>query len=103
MAIRCSRASSRGLMDALGDSSTDSASRLAAFSGFDPIMLEEAASAYSATNQLLRQRGILPDFKRSYGAPVQAPRRGVQSAPAESAPMHASGGIGGAASGSAGS
>ncbi|HEY4999224.1 MAG TPA: DUF1631 family protein, partial [Usitatibacter sp.] len=68
----------RGLMDALGDSSTDTGSRLAAFSGFGPIVLEEVASAYAATNQLLRQRGVLPDFKRSYGAPVQAPRRGVQ-------------------------
>jgi hypothetical protein len=85
----------RGLMDALGDSSADSGSRLAAFSGFGPVVLEEVAAAYAATNKLLRQRGVLPDFKRSYGAPVQAPRRGVQPGMPEGGAMPASGGIGG--------
>ncbi len=91
----------RGLMDALGDSSADSGSRLAAFSGFSPILLEEVAAAYAATNRLLRQRGVLPDFRRSYGAPVQAPRRGVQPGFSEGGAMPASGGFGGSGSGSA--
>jgi hypothetical protein len=85
----------RGLMDALGDTSADSASRLAAFAGFGPVVLEEVASAYAATNQLLRRRGVLPDFKRSYGSPVQAPRRGG----AENGAMPASGSSGGLAAG----
>src|SRR5476651_139227 len=86
----------RGLMDALGDSNADSGSRLAAFSAFGPIVLEEVAAAYAATNQMLRRRGVLPDFKRSYGAPVQAPQRGVRAGTSESgAMMPASGGVGG--------
>ncbi|HEY2630485.1 MAG TPA: DUF1631 family protein, partial [Usitatibacter sp.] len=67
----------RGLMDALNDKGSDGGSRLAAFSGFGPIVLEEVAAAYTATNQFLREKGVLPDFKRSYGAPVQAPQRTV--------------------------
>lgn len=67
----------RGLMDALSESGTDGDIRLAAYSGFGPMVLEEVATAYAITNQLLRDRGVLPDFKRSYGAPVQAPRRGT--------------------------
>jgi Protein of unknown function (DUF1631) len=86
----------RGLMDALGDSKADSGSRLAAFSAFGPIVLEEVASAYAATNQLLRKRGVLPDFKRSYGAPVQAPQRTVRPGAPEGGAMPASGGFGGA-------
>ncbi|HLX25339.1 MAG TPA: DUF1631 family protein [Usitatibacter sp.] len=73
----------RGLMDALNDKGSDGGSRLAAYSGFGPVVLEEVAAAYSATNQLLRDKGVLPDFKRSYGAIVQAqaPRR-TAAAPA---------------------
>ena len=67
----------RGLMDALNEKGSDGGTRLAAFSGFSPIVLEEVAAAYAATNKLLRDRGVLPDFKRSYGAPVQAPQRVV--------------------------
>ncbi len=66
----------RGLLDALAEPGADGASRLAAFSGFAPVILEEVASAYSETNRWLRERGVLPDFKRSYGAPVQAARQG---------------------------
>ena len=73
----------RGLMDALNEKGTDDGSRLAAYSGFGPVVLEEVAAAYSSTNQLLRDKGVLPDFKRSYGSIVQAqaPRRTV-AAPA---------------------
>ena len=67
----------RGLMDALNEKGTDGGTRLAAFSGFGPVVLEEVAAAYAATNKLLVERGVLPDFKRSYGAPVQAPQRVV--------------------------
>jgi hypothetical protein len=69
----------RGLMDALNEKGSDDGSRLAAYSGFGPVVLEEVAAAYSSTNQLLRDKGVLPDFKRSYGAIVQAqaPRRTV--------------------------
>ena len=67
----------RGLMDALNEKGVDGGTRLAAFSGFGPVVLEEVAAAYAATNKLLRERGVLPDFKRSYGAPVQAPQRVV--------------------------
>jgi hypothetical protein len=93
----------RGLMDALGDSNADSGSRLAAFSAFGPIVLEEVASAYAATNQLLRRRGVLPDFKRSYGAPVQSPRRGVQPGISDGGTMPASGGVGGIGASTSGS
>ncbi|MFZ3320795.1 MAG: DUF1631 family protein [Usitatibacter sp.] len=73
----------RGLMDALSEKGSDDGSRLAAYSGFGPVVLEEVAAAYSSTNQLLRDKGVLPDFKRSYGSIVQAqaPRRTV-AAPA---------------------
>ena len=85
----------RGLMDALNEAGSEGESRLAAFSGFGPIVLEEVAAAYSATNQMLRDRGVLPDFKRSYGAPVQAPQRVVARAAEGSMQAHA--GPGGAA------
>ncbi|HXF79835.1 MAG TPA: DUF1631 family protein [Usitatibacter sp.] len=75
----------RGLLDALEEPGADGASRLAAFSGFAPVILEEVASAYHDTNRWLRERGVLPDFKRSYGAPVQPGRRGGPS-PASAAP-----------------
>jgi hypothetical protein len=66
----------RGLLDALAEPGADGATRLAAYSGFAPVILEEVASAYATTNGWLRTRGVLPDFRRSYGAPVQIARRG---------------------------
>lgn len=87
----------RGLLDALEEPGADGASRLAAFSGFAPVILEEVASAYHDTNRWLRERGVLPDFKRSYGAPVQTGRQGGAGV-AAGAPA----GTGGMASGTPG-
>ncbi|MGZ5081405.1 MAG: DUF1631 family protein, partial [Usitatibacter sp.] len=69
------RTFTRGLLDALAEPGGDSAARLAAFSAFDPVMLEVVEEIYRSVNKMLRDRGVLPDFKRSYGAPVLTPTR----------------------------
>lgn len=91
----------RGLMDALQSPGSDSGARLAAFSAFNPFMLEVVDEIYRAANRMMRERGILPDFKRSYGAPVQAPTRALPSDPTASYPgaRGGGGGRGGAGSG----
>lgn len=73
------RVFARGLYDALTEQGRDSASRIAAFSAFGPSMLESIGDIYHAVNANLRKRGVLPDFKRSYGAPVQQAARGAAS------------------------
>ena len=57
----------------LGQASDDRATRLAAFAAFDPAMLHALPKAYKAANALLLKHGILPDLRRSYGAPQQVP------------------------------
>jgi hypothetical protein len=71
----------RGLYDALAEEGGDSTSRLAAFSAFGPSMLEAIGGVYHEVNGMLRKRGVLPDFKRSYGAPVQAASRAAPGGP----------------------
>jgi hypothetical protein len=90
----------RGLLDSLGEAGPDNSSRLAAFLAFGPVVLEEVATVYAATNQMLRQRGVMPDFKRSYGAPVQAPSRVATAAAAGPASPAAGGWSGGSSAGS---
>lgn len=94
----------RGLMDALHEPGSDSGARLAAFSAFNPFMLEVVDEIYRAANRMMRERGVLPDFKRSYGAPVQAPTRMLPSDPTASYPgaRGAGGGRGGAGTGGGG-
>jgi hypothetical protein len=71
----------RGLYDALAAPGAETAARLAAFSALGPAMLEVIRGVYHAANKMLIARGVLPDYKRSYGAPTQAPARvGVQPA-----------------------
>ncbi len=67
----------RGLYDALAAPGAETATRLAAFSALGPAMLEVIRGVYGAANKLLIARGVLPDFKRSYGMPTQAPARGA--------------------------
>jgi Protein of unknown function (DUF1631) len=74
------RTFTRGLLDALVEPGGDSAARLAAFAAFDPVMLEVVDEIYHSVNRMLRDRGVLPDFKRSYGAPVQTPTRAAPQA-----------------------
>ena len=66
-------------------------SRLAAFSGFG---LDRArGSGRRRTPRRTRcfaRRGVLPDFKRSYGAPVQAPQRTAARSDSPSLPRHGS-------------
>jgi hypothetical protein len=67
----------RGLYDALAAPGVETAARLAAFSALGPALLEVIRGVYGAANKLLVARGVLPDFKRSYGMPTQAPARGA--------------------------
>ena len=63
----------RALLDVISELAPDTASRLAAFAAHDPALLQALAAAYRDANALLAARGILPDFRRSYGAPEQVP------------------------------
>jgi hypothetical protein len=86
------RTFTRGLLDALAEPGGDSAARLAAFSAFDPVMLEVVDEIYRSVNRMLRDRGVLPDFKRSYGSPVQAPTRATPPAPGNAGMQQGTGG-----------
>ncbi len=86
----------RGLYDALAEQGRDSASRIAAFLAFGPSMLEAVGDIYHAVNLSLRKRGVLPDFKRSYGAPVQASGRGAAAPGGAPEVAHGKGEAGGA-------
>jgi hypothetical protein len=65
----------RGLFDALGGADASSAACIAAFTAFGPAMLDVIHEVYRGANRKLAERGVLPDFKRSYGAPTQAASR----------------------------
>ncbi|HXZ47916.1 MAG TPA: DUF1631 family protein [Usitatibacter sp.] len=80
----------RGLYDALAQPGADAETRLAAFAAFGPTMLEVVRGVYHGANKLLIERGVLPDIKRTYGAPTQ---------PATRAPAPATPGAPGATSG----
>ncbi len=77
------RVLARGLYDALGGFESDASTRLAAFAAFGPAMLEVIRDVYQGANRMLAARGVLPDFKRSYGMPTQAAAR---VSPAAAAP-----------------
>ncbi len=72
----------RGLLAAIEKSESDAASRFAALSAFEPVLLGVVGEIYHAVNLRLRNRGILPDFKRTYGAPVQKPAPAAAAAAA---------------------
>ncbi len=63
----------RALLDVIAELAPDTAAKLAAFSAHDPTLLQALTTAYRDANALLAARGVLPDFRRSYGAPVQVP------------------------------
>ncbi|HXN14888.1 MAG TPA: DUF1631 family protein, partial [Usitatibacter sp.] len=65
----------RALLETFATSGGDRTARIAAFAAFEPALLDVVGRVYESVNRLMRERGILPDFKRSYGAPVQAPTR----------------------------
>ncbi len=81
----------RALLDVIASLAPDTPGKLAAFSAFDPALLQALAITYRDANALLVARGILPDFRRSYGAPRQVPgvhvvSHAVPEAPAQAAP-----------------
>ncbi len=65
------RVFARALLDVIAELAPDTAARLAAFAAHDPVMLQALAAAYRDANALLVARGVLPEFRRSYGAPQQ--------------------------------
>ncbi|MCL4689021.1 MAG: DUF1631 family protein [Burkholderiales bacterium] len=67
------RVFARAMLDAIGEATEDRAVRLAAFAAFDPAMLHALPKAFKAGNELLVHRGVLPELRRSYGAPQQVP------------------------------
>jgi hypothetical protein len=67
------RVFARALLDVIASLASDTPARLAAFTAFDPAMLQALAAAYRDANALLAARGVLPGFRRSYGAPQQVP------------------------------
>ncbi|HRA23651.1 MAG TPA: DUF1631 family protein, partial [Usitatibacteraceae bacterium] len=67
------RVFARAMLDAIGEATEDRAVRLAAFAAFDPAMLHALPKAFKAGNELLVRRGVLPELRRSYGAPQQVP------------------------------
>jgi hypothetical protein len=67
------RVFARALLDVLAQATEDGAARLAAFAAFDPAMLHALPKAYKAGNDFLADQGVLPHFRRQYGAPQQVP------------------------------
>lgn len=65
------RVFARALLDVISELAPDTVSRLAAFTAHDPALLQALGTAYRDANALLVARGILPDFRSSYGAPEQ--------------------------------
>jgi len=63
----------RALLDVISEFGPDMPAKLAAFSAHDPALLQALATTYRDANALLASRGVLPDFRRSYGAPQQVP------------------------------
>ncbi|APV50928.1 hypothetical protein BWI17_15255 [Betaproteobacteria bacterium GR16-43] len=92
----------RGLFDALSQPGVEPASRIAAFSAFGPVMLEVVPQAYATVNKMLRERGVMPDFRRAFGAPVN-PELRARPAGAASAGTGGSSTSGGSSGSDAGS
>ncbi|MBL0141065.1 MAG: DUF1631 family protein [Betaproteobacteria bacterium] len=67
------RVFARALLDVLAEMAPDTVSRLATFAAHDSTLLQAVATAYRDTNAMLASQGVLPDFRRSYGAPQQVP------------------------------
>ncbi len=67
------RVFARALLDVLAETGGEKGALIAAFNAFDPAMLHALPKAYKAANALLAKRGVLPDLRRSYGAPRQVP------------------------------
>lgn len=65
------RVFARALLDVFVQAGTPTAARLAAFAAHDPALLQALPRTYKAANALLVKRGVLPDLKHSYGAPLQ--------------------------------
>lgn len=63
----------RAMLEVIAELASDTPTRLLAFSAHDPAFLQALSSAYRDANALLASRGVLPDFRRSYGAPQQVP------------------------------
>ena len=63
----------RALLDVISGPGPDMAAKLAAFSAHDPALLQALATTYRDANALLASRGVLPNFRSSYGAPQQVP------------------------------
>lgn len=68
------------LADAIGRMDLGSEQRLAVFKGFGPPLLHIAPDLYNYANGLLAERGVLAEFKASYGRPlvsrpIPSPRR----------------------------
>ena len=83
------RVFARGLYDALAQPGADTEGRLAAFAAFGPAMLDVIRDVYQGANKMLVERGVLPDFKRSYGQPTQLPSRTPAAPAAVAAPAGA--------------
>ena len=62
------RVFTRALLDAISKGGIDPQGQLAAFAAFGPAMLEVVPQCYAETNRLLRERGVMPDFRKSYGS-----------------------------------
>lgn len=67
------RVFARALLDALSAMAPGPTAKLAAFAAHDPVLLQALAACYRDTNALLAARGVLPEIRRSYGAPQQVP------------------------------
>jgi hypothetical protein len=66
----------RALLDVLGGSGCDEATKLAIFRAFGPMLLNIAPDIYAQANTMLAERGILAEFKTArFGAPVLRPSR----------------------------
>ena len=63
----------RALLDVISGPGPEMAAKLAAFSAHDPALLQALATTYRDANALLASRGVLPNFRSSYGAPQQVP------------------------------
>lgn len=61
----------RALLDVVAELASDVPARLATLSAHDPTLLQALSSAYRDANALLASRGVLPELRKSYGAPVQ--------------------------------
>ena len=63
----------RALLEVISGPGPEMAAKLAAFSAHDPALLQALATTYRDANALLASRGVLPNFRSSYGAPQQVP------------------------------